>query len=82
MARMANEVAGLPPHMRAVFYREFAREADSKAHKSPTAEARDSYTLLADQWRALAEQMDALSDFPNVAGLRVHPLHGSPEISR
>ena len=67
MARMANEAAGLPPHMRAVFYRQFARDAESMAHKCLTPETSESYLQLAEQWRILAEQMDAMTDFPDFA---------------
>jgi hypothetical protein len=75
MARITNDVAELPPHMRAVFYRQFAREADSLAHKCPSPENAESYRHLAEQWRALAGQMDAATDFPDLAGFAVHPLH-------
>jgi hypothetical protein len=75
MARTTNDVAELPPHMRAVFYRQFAREADSLAHKCPSPENAESYRHLAEQRRALAEQMDAATDFPDLAGFAVHPLH-------
>jgi hypothetical protein len=75
MARMTNDAAELPSHMRAVFYRQFAREAECLAHKCPTPETSQSYRHLAELWLALAEQMDAASDSPNVAGLAVHPLH-------
>jgi hypothetical protein len=75
MARITNDVAELPPHMRAVFYRQFARDADSLAHKCPSPENAESYRHLAGQWRALAEQMDAATDFPDLAAFAVHPLH-------
>jgi hypothetical protein len=77
MARMANEAAGLPPHMRAVFYRQFARDAEAMAHKCLAEDTRDSYRQLAEQWRLLAEQMDAISDPPDFAGSDVHPLNVS-----
>ena len=62
MARVANDLADLPRHMQAVFFRQFAREADSLAHKSPIPERKMSYRRLADLWRTFADVMDEEND--------------------
>jgi len=56
MDRAIGELAGLPPHERAVCYRQFAKQAEDWAEKSP--ECRESYRFLAEQWNALADQID------------------------
>jgi hypothetical protein len=68
--------------MRAVFYRQFAREADSMAHKCSTPETRNSYRQLAIQWRSLAEQMDDMNDFPDIGEAGIHPLNVSTQMHR
>ena len=75
MARMTNDAAELPPHMRAVLYRQFARDAEYRAHKCCAPEARESYRRLAELWRSLAEQMDAASEIAGGTQMRVQPLH-------
>ena len=57
MTRMSNYVADLPPHMQAVCFRQFAREADSLARESGRP-AGQEYRQRAQLWRSLAEQVD------------------------
>ncbi|HXI99597.1 MAG TPA: hypothetical protein VNH44_00145 [Micropepsaceae bacterium] len=62
MARVANDLAELPPHMQAVFFRQFAREADLLAHKSTDRDRQAWYIRLSELWRAFAEVMDEKND--------------------
>jgi hypothetical protein len=73
MGRATAELGDLPPHERAVCYRQFAKQAEGWAEKSP--ECRDSYRLLAEQWNALADQID-----PNDAEVVAHPLPPSATV--
>lgn len=73
MGRIANDVAELPPHMQAVFFRQFAREADSLAHKSASPEGQESYRGLAEQWRALAELLDSENELHDFGGSPIRP---------
>jgi len=76
MARMRNDAAQLPAHMRAVFYRQCARDAECQAHKCPNLETRESYRRLAELWLVLAEQADGESEIPGSSASRlVQPLH-------
>ena len=74
MARMRNDAAEIPAHMRAVLYRQYARDAEYSAHKSPTLDTRQSYRCLAELWRILAEEMDAERDAASPRTM-VQPLH-------
>lgn len=62
MSRVTNDLAELPPHMQAVFFRQFAREADLLAHKSTSPERQQWYRSLSELWRAFAEVMDEKND--------------------
>jgi hypothetical protein len=48
--------------MQAVFLRQFAREAESLAHQSTDPERQASSRRYAEQWRALAEELDAANE--------------------
>ena len=79
MARMTNDIAELPPHMQAVFYRQFAREAELLSHKSGPSEGQAWYADLAEHWRAVAEQADAENDPCEFATPPARSAHaGSP----
>ena len=73
MGRATVELGNLPPHERADCYRQFAKQAEGGAQKSP--ECRESYLFLAEQWNALADQIDP-SDAEDVA----HPLQPSATV--
>jgi hypothetical protein len=75
MSRIRNDTTGLPAHMRAVFYRQYARDAECMAHKCPSLETSESYRRLAQLWLALAEQMDEASGIPGAAPSPIEPLH-------
>jgi hypothetical protein len=61
--------------MRAVLYRQFARDAEYSAHRCSTLETRESYRRLAELWHALGEQMDAAPEVPSGTRVAVQPLH-------
>ena len=67
------ELGNLPPQERAVCYRQFAKQAEGWAEESP--ECRESYLFLAEQWNALADQID-----PNDAEDIAHPLPPSAAV--
>jgi hypothetical protein len=53
MARISD----LPPRERVTVYRQFAEEAEKHANAASGA-IRQSYALIADQWRKLAEELE------------------------
>jgi hypothetical protein len=58
MARAIADISELPPHFRAVRYRELAAQALGYADRATTAKMRDSYVLLAEHWNKLADDID------------------------
>jgi len=59
MARAITDISDLPPHFRAVRYRDLAAQALGYADRATTATMRDSYVLLAEHWCKLAEGIEA-----------------------
>jgi hypothetical protein len=57
IAGIMTELADLPPKERAEKYRQFAVDADAWAQRS-NGPARQSYLLIAEQWRKLAEEIE------------------------
>jgi hypothetical protein len=51
-----QELSDLPPEQRAAKYREFAADAEAWAERS-SGQARQSYLLIAEQWRKLADEL-------------------------
>jgi hypothetical protein len=58
MSRTPNDLAGLPAHVQAVFFREFAREAELMAHKAHSQEIKIRYGRLAQMWLSCADELD------------------------
>jgi hypothetical protein len=56
-----TDISDLPPRERAVHYRSMAEDADGYAKRSKGS-ARESYVLMARQWRQLADEADAMAD--------------------
>jgi len=56
-----KDLIDLPPEQRAAKYRALAGDVEEWAAKAATPAARESYLLLAEQWRALAAQVEAES---------------------
>jgi hypothetical protein len=71
MSRVPNDLAELPLHMQAVFYRQFAREAESFAHKVGSPEGQAKYRDLATKWREMAEALDEENEFRDLTRTRV-----------
>ena len=53
-----SDISRLSPKERAAHYRRLAQDADKFA-KSSTGAIRQSYELIAEQWRKLADEIDA-----------------------
>jgi hypothetical protein len=58
MGRAISDMSELPPHFRAIRYRELAAQALGYADRATTAMMRDSYVLLAEHWKKLADDID------------------------
>ena len=82
MSRIPNDIADLPPYVRAVFFRQYAREAESLAHKSRGSEGQASYRAIAEQWHALAEQADMVSGLYDLvpSPVRIVQASASPRL--
>jgi hypothetical protein len=78
MTRVANDFAGLPLHMQAVFYWQFSREAESLAHQAGSPETQAKYQKLAVVWRDLAEALDEENEFRDLSRTRVRVVPASP----
>jgi hypothetical protein len=52
------DISRLPPKERAAHYRRLAEDADKYA-KTATGPIRQSYELIAEQWRKLAEEIES-----------------------
>ena len=52
-----TELSELPPRERADQYRQLAADADAWAQRS-SGPARQSYLLIAEQWRKLADEIE------------------------
>jgi hypothetical protein len=52
-----TELSDLPPKERVEKYRQFATDAEAWAQRSQ-GQARQSYLLIAEQWRKLAEEIE------------------------
>ena len=59
-----TEISELPPRERAKRYRQFADDAEKWAERSSGA-ARQSYLLIAEQWRKLATEIENKPDTSN-----------------
>jgi hypothetical protein len=80
MGCVPKDLADLPPHMQAVFFRQFAREADLLAHTSPCRGRQARFRRLAELWRtfaAAADEENRLYEFltPPACEAKVVPFH-------
>lgn len=74
MSMLSTAIADFPPDIRAVLFRQFARDAESIADETETSDGQASYRLIAANWRVLAERWDT----PTL----VAPLSGAAEGDR
>lgn len=69
MSRVANDLVELPLHVQAVYFRQFAREAEWLGHMAGNAERDASYQLVARYWRAVADKLDVEEDYQELSDI-------------